>query len=169
MHRNFHGHDFDRWIDNLVARTRLPLADDDGELTEVELVDIDAMTFDGAGNIIVTLPDDTEYTLMAPDGEPLTALGVDELEVAVSLETMFSHPPVDSDSEPYLGFGTLAHIQRVVCDNSGIDATKVDPHELSARIFEHFKHEMLPLVPSLWNDMEHIMHYARPALVMSMI
>lgn len=164
VHRNFHGHDFDRWIDNLVARTRIPLAGDNGEHTAVELVDIDSMTFDGEGNVTVTLPDDTTYTLLADDGSQLLARGIDDLEARLDLTTMFSHPPVDSDSEPYLGFGTVAHIMRVVCDKSGIDATKVNAHELSARVFEHFKHEMLPLVPSLWNDMEHIMHYARPVL-----
>lgn len=166
LHRNFHGHDFDRWIDNIVARTQLQLLDDDDNRDRVSLLDIDAMSIGGTdGRVTVTLPDGTSYTLLAPDGRPIAATSLHDLSIRLDLSTMFSRPPVDSDSEPYLGFGRLAHIVRVVCDKSGIDVAKVDRHDLSARIFEHFKHEMLPLIPSLWNDMEHIMHYAEPLLI----
>ncbi|MDE6154070.1 MAG: hypothetical protein K2G21_08000 [Muribaculaceae bacterium] len=164
VHRNFHGHDFDRWVDNLVARTRLSLADEDGSRATVDLVDIDAFTFDDRGYITVTLPDETSYTLMGSDGHPLIAGSIDNLAVMLDISTMFNRPPVDSDSEPYLGFGTIAHIVRVVCERSGIDSSTVEPHQFTDRLFEHFKREMLPLIPSLWNDMEHIMHYAHPVL-----
>jgi len=164
VHRNFHGHDFDRWIDNLVAHTRLDLVDDDGNRETIELVDIDALTFNDDNTVTVTMPDGTAYTLLSHDGRPLTADAMDDINVYIDLGTMFDHPPVDSDSEPYLGFGTVAHIFRVVCEKSGIDPSKVDGQELSGKLFEHLKQEMLPLIPSLWNDMEHIMHYARPIL-----
>lgn len=167
VHRNFHGHDFDRWIDNLVARTKLPLADDDGERADIDLVEIDSMTFEPGAPVTVTLPDETVYTLLDADGHPLVADSIDRLAISLDISSMFNRPPVDSDSEPYLGFGTVAHIVRVVCDKSGIDPVKVDAAMLTDRLFAHFKLEMLPLIPSLWNDMEHVMHYARPSLALA--
>lgn len=166
LHRNFHGHDFDRWIDNLVAHTRLYISDDAGNNEEITLVDIDAMTFDSnLGIVTVTLPDETNYTLMTPGyRSPLQARSIDDLDIAVDIKGMFDKPPVDNDSDPYMGFGAIAHIVRVVCDKSGIDPAKVDAHMLSQRIFDHFRYEMLPLIPSLWNDMDHIMHYATPGI-----
>ena len=98
VHRNFHGHDFDRWVDNLVARTRLSLADEDGSRASVDLVDIDALTFDDSGYITVTLPDETSYTLIGPDGQPLIAQSIDRLAVTLDISTMFNRPPVDCDS-----------------------------------------------------------------------
>ena len=165
LHRNFHGHDFDRWIDNIVARTQLQLLDDENNRDQVALLDIDAMSMGDSGVVTVVLPDETSYTLVLPDGRELSARSLNDLEIRLDLSRMFSCPPVDSDSEPYMGFGQLAHIVRVVCDKSGIDVTKVDQHDLSGRIFEHFKNELLPLIPSLWNDMEHVMHYAEPLLI----
>lgn len=165
VRRNFHGHDFDRWIDNLVAATQLTLADDDGTTCSVQLVDIDSMAFDSdSGVVTVTLPDETTYTLLGDDGCALIAPCLNDLAISMDISRMFDHAPVDEDSEPYLGFGTLAHIVRVVADKSGIDPAKADAANLSRRLFQHFKNEMLPLVPSLWNDMEHIMHYAHPTL-----
>lgn len=164
LHRNFHGHDFDRWIDNLIAKTRIHIADEDGNIESVELVDVDSMLFDGE-TILVTLPDNTRHTLLIKGTkDPLRAASIDEIKLQVDLDSMFNHPPVDEDAEPYLGFGPLAHIVRVVCDKSGIDPVKVNCTELSERIFSHFKNEMLPLIPSMWNDMEHILHYATPTL-----
>lgn len=167
VHRNFHGHDFDRWIDNLVARTRIDLADDGGNIVTAELVDIDAMTFGCDRTVTVTLPDETRYTLVEHDsGSPLLADSIARLEIHLDISGMFDRPPVDGDSGPYLGFGTIAHVVRVVCDKNGIDMSRVNATELSERIFRHFRQEMLPLIPSLWNDMEHIMHYARPTLAL---
>ena len=165
VHRNFHGHDFDRWIDNIIARTKIDIIDDEGTVETADLVDIDALTFNSDHTVTVTLPDETSYTLAdSTDHRPLQAAGIEDLSVNLDLSTMFDRPPVDSDSEPYLGFGTIAHIVRVVCEKSGIDPSQTDAVKLSDRIFENFRNEMLPLIPSLWNDMEHIMHYARPTL-----
>lgn len=167
VHRNFHGHDFDRWIDNLVARTLLhidpPAA---GDHPTVELIDIDSIRFGNeGGEIVVTLPDDTSHRLLANDStEPLRATTVEALSVEIDLSGLFHRQPVDADSDPYMGFGLLAHVVRTVCDKSGIDPKGVDPVKLSDRIFDHFKEELLDLIPSLWNDMEHIAHYARPTL-----
>lgn len=165
VHRNFHGHDFDRWIDNIVAHTRLDIIDEEGTTETVDLIDIDSMTFNDDHTVTVTLPDETSYTLLDSDTRrPLQAGSINDISVDLDLSAMFEHPPVDSDSEPYLGFGPVAHIVRVVCDKSGITPSKVNATDLSGRIFGHFRHEMLPLIPSLWNDMEHIMHYGRPRL-----
>ncbi len=165
VHRNFHGHDFDRWIDNIVAHTRLDIIDDEGSARMIDLIDIDSLTFNDDHTITATLPDETKYTLLDSDTHrPLQADNINDISVNLDLSTMFERPPVDSDSEPYLGFGPIAHIVRVVCDKSDITPSKVNATELSDRIFAHFKHEMLPLIPSLWNDMEHIMHYGRPRL-----
>ncbi len=165
VHRNFHGHDFDRWIDNIVARTRLQLMDEDNNRDEVQLLDIDAFSITPDCYVSVTMPDETVYTLLGPDGYQLKASSLGDLALRLDLSAMFNRPPVDDDAEPYLGFGTLAHIVRVVCDKSNIDPVKAKGHELSLKIFEHFKNEMLPLIPSLWNDMEHIMNYAEPLII----
>lgn len=166
IHHNFHGHDFDRWIDNLVAATRICLLDSDGNRESVALVDIDSMTFgNNDATVTVTLPDETSYTLMDRDFiSPITAKRLEDLDIILDLKEMFGRPPVDNDSDPYMGFGAIAHIVRVVCEKSGVEPSRVDPHALSSRLFDHFGNEMLPLIPSLWNDMEHIMHYATPFL-----
>lgn len=165
LHRNFHGHDFDRWIDNLVARTALTLSSEEG-IERIDLIDIDSMTV-GADDdrIIVALPDETEYTLLTADGTaPLRAPELDRLTLSLDLANLFERAPVDADSERYMGFGMIAHVVRTVCEKSAIDPAKVDARQLSDRIFAHFKDELLPLIPSLWNDMEHILHYTHPTL-----
>lgn len=168
IHRNFHGHDFDRWIDNMVAHTRLTLAPEEpGEKPEtVELIDIDSIAFDEAtGAVEVRLPDDTAYQLMdEATGTPMVARALDELEVEIDIAGLFDRPPVDGDAERYMGFGMLAHVMRVACEKSGIDPAKVDPRRLSEQLFAHFKDELLELIPSLWNDMEHVLHYTKPRL-----
>lgn len=168
VHRNFHGHDFDRWIDNLVARTRLTVADDcdSHEIERIELVDIDSMTLgEDDDRVTVTLPDETTYTLLQADGKaPLRAASLDELTITFDLSGLFNAPPVDSDASQYMGFGMLAHIIRVVCERSGIDPAKADAADLSHKILAHFKDELTSLIPSLWNDMEHIAHYTRLTL-----
>lgn len=166
LHRNFHGHDFDRWIDNLVAKTKLKLVDEERNIETVELIDIDSVIFD-SNSVFVNLPDETRYTLLNDHGSQFVASNLEQVGIHLDLASMFDHGPVDEDSEPYLGFGPLAHIIRVVCDKSGIDPARVKADELSQRIFNHFKNEMLPLIPSLWNDMEHILHYATPVIVNS--
>lgn len=163
--RNFHGHDFDRWLDNCVAATCLPLLTADGHRRTERLVDIDSVGFDNARHLTVTLPDGTHHLLLDAGGEPLTATSLDNIDINMPLEEMFGRHPVDADSEPFQGFGVLAHIVRVVCEKSNIDPAKADARVLSQRIFDHFKDAMLPLIPALWNDMEHIEHYARPTLV----
>lgn len=168
IHRNFHGHDFDRWIDNLIARTHLPLIDDEGNTETVELVDIDSFTVGTPGaEVLVTLPDETTYTLLDRDGKPLQAHELEDLGVELDISDMFDRPPVDNDSEQYLGFGTLAQIVRVVCERSGLklEEGKMTAADLSERIFRHFRDELLPLIPSLWNDMEHIAHYAHCTII----
>lgn len=169
VHRNFHGHDFDRWIDNLVARTELLLAPEEGsnEVERIRLVDIDSMTLGESSHVVtVTLPDETSYTLLSPDGKTLLRVGeLKELSIRVDISRLFSMPPVDSDASQYMGFGMLAHIIRVVCERSGIDPKTVNPTELSRKVFAHFKDELTGLIPSLWNDMEHIAHYTTPRLV----
>ncbi len=168
IHRNFHGHDFDRWIDNLIARTKLDLHDSDGETATVELVDIDAFSIGNAdGEVLVTLPDETTYTLLDHNGNKLQAHELEDLGVELDISEMFNRPPVDSDSEQYMGFGTLAQIVRVVCERSGLklEDGKMTAADLSERIFRHFHDELLPLIPSLWNDMEHIAHYARCRII----
>ncbi|MDE5607816.1 MAG: hypothetical protein K2I64_02645 [Muribaculaceae bacterium] len=165
VHRNFHGHDFDRWIDNLVARTRLHITPAAEGHDVVELLDIDSMIFSEDSSVTVNLPDDTSHQLVDfSSGEPLRATSLDDLSVSIDLAGLFHRPPVDADSEPYMGFGMLAHVVRTVCDKSGIDPAAVDPAKLSDRIFDHFKNELLDLIPSLWNDMEHILHYCHPSL-----
>lgn len=161
VHRNFHGHDFDRWIDNIVAGTRLCLVDEEGNRKQVSLIDIASMTVDGTGPVTVTLDDDTLYRLASPGYTPVVVHDASELTPELDIENMFDKPPVDSDSEPYMGFGLLAHVVRVVADKSGMDPARVDARAFSERLFEHFKDELLSLIPSLWNDMEHIMHYAK--------
>lgn len=170
VHRNFHGHDFDRWIDNIVAHTRLDIIDDEGSASTIDLIDIDSLTFNDDHTVTVTLPDETSHTLLdSGTRHPLYAGSINDISVNLDLSAMFEYPPTDSDSEPYLGFGPVAHIVRVVCDKSGITPSKVNANELSDRIFGHFRNEMLPLIPSLWNDMEHIMHYGRPRLTGSIM
>lgn len=169
VHRNFHGHDFDRWIDNLVAQTELVLAPESGScgIDHIRLVDIDSMTIGGAGGVVtVTLPDETTYTLLESDGlTSLKVYSIDDLTIKLDISGLFDEPPVDSDASQYMGFGMIAHILRVVCERSGIDVAKVAPGELSHRLFAHFKDELLGLIPSLWNDMEHIAHYGHPRLM----
>lgn len=163
---NYHGHDFDRWVDNCVAATRLHLINDKGDERQVTLVDIDGLEFVSDGTIKVILPDETEWTLLIEQGEiPLTASSLSDLDFSMPLEEMFKYHPVDDDSEGYTGFGVLAHLIRVVCERSGIDPAVVDQRQLSERIFAHFKDELLPLIPVLWNDMEHIEHYTHPSIV----
>lgn len=168
IHRNFHGHDFDRWIDNLVARTRLALAPDepDAGAESVELIDIDSLSInEGTGTVEVILPDETTYRLLDGDGSAmLSARSLDDIDIHVDIAGLFDRPPVDSDAAPYMGFGMLAHVVRVACDKSGIDPAKVDPHKLSVQLFNHFKNELLDLIPSLWNDMEHLLHYTNPTI-----
>lgn len=168
VHRNFHGHDFDRWIDNLVARTLLDGTDARGNAVRTELIDIDSMTLgDGEGDAVdIAMPDGTAFRLLdAATGAPLATPEIDALDIAVDLAGLFDRPPVDADSERYMGFGLLAHILRVACERTGIDPARVDARLLSERIFAHFKDEMLPLIPSLWNDMEHLLHYTHPRIV----
>ena len=167
IHRNFHGHDFDRWVDNLIARTRLTLLDSEWNVEHVDLVDTDSMTIGNPDSeITVTLPDETEYTLVDDENNPIKADTVEDLSLIMDISHMFDRPPVDNDAEQYLGFGTLAQIVRVVCDRTGlkVDDGRMSPQELSERIFNHFQKELLPLIPSLWNDMEHIAHYANPEI-----
>ncbi len=166
IHRNFHGHDFDRWIDNLVARTRLHVEPGVAGHDIIELLDIDSIAFDGSdAGVTVILPDDTTHRLLTSDSrERVRATSLDDLAVSIDLAGLFHRPPVDNDSEPYMGFGLLAHVVRTVCDKSGIDPTAVDPVKLSDRIFDHFKNELLEHIPSFWNDMEHILHYCHPEL-----
>lgn len=164
IHRNFHGHDFDRWIDNLIARTSLSLLGEDGEVKEVELVDIDSLEIGYRdGEVAVVLPDETRGTLLDDAGVPAHAESLEELGVVLDISDMFDMPPVDSDAEQYLGFGTLAQIVRVVCERSGLrlEDGKMSAADLSERIFRHFSDELVALIPSLWNDMEHVAHYAR--------
>ena len=165
VHRNFHGHDFDRWIDNLVARTRLYVSPAAAGHGAIELLDIDSMTFEPGEPVAVTLPDETTHTLLtAPMGDPLAASSLDELSIGIDLAGLFHKAPVDADAEPYMGFGLLAHVVRTVCEKSGIEPSKVDPVKLSDRIFDHFKNELLEHIPSFWNDMEHILHYCHPEI-----
>lgn len=167
IHRNFHGHDFDRWVDNLIARTRLTLRDSEQNIEHIDLVDIDSVTIGNPdGEVIITLPDETDYILVNDDNEPIKANSLDDLKLHLDISYMFDRPPVDNDAEQYLGFGTLAQIVRVVCERTGlkIDDERMSAQELSERIFNHFHKELLPLIPSLWNDMEHIAHYAKPEI-----
>ncbi|MDE6085040.1 MAG: hypothetical protein K2G40_01385 [Muribaculaceae bacterium] len=167
IHRNFHGHDFDRWIDNLVARTRINLSDQEGNIEHIDLVDIDSMTIsDNNDEVIITLPDETEYVLVDNENRPVKAEKLEDLHLSLDISHMFDRPPVDNDAEQYLGFGTLAQIVRVVCERTGLKVNdeRMSPQELSERIFRHFNNELLPLIPSLWNDMEHIAHYGKPEI-----
>lgn len=160
VHNNFHGHDFDRWIDNMVAKVRLPL--DGGGV--VSLVEIDSFTI-AEGRVIVTLPSEKEHLLLeSPDGAPMVVNRLEDLSIALDIAVMFEHPAVDDDADPYEGFGALARIVRVVSEKTGMDLAQVNAHDFSEKLLKHFGQEMLPLIPSLWNDMEHIYHFGRPRL-----
>lgn len=166
--KNFHGHDFDRWIDNMIASTSLLLQDDNKEITEINLIDIDCINInEETGETTVVLPNETIYRLMAKTGETdrheMKLHSLEEMSVSLDLSGV-SYDAVTDDNEPYQGFGGLAHVFRVVCEKSSINPTSVNAAKLSDKIFELLKFELLPLIPSLWNDMEIIYDTVRAEL-----
>lgn len=168
--KNFHGHDFDRWIDNMIASTPVFIEDEEGDITKVTLVDIDSMVIDAvSGKVTITLPDETSYRAVIPVDsthyEQMMLKTLDDLSVSLDLPAVERLFTPNEDNEIYEGFGQVAHIVRLIAEKSGIDINRVDRAVLSKKLFEVFKFELLPLIPSIWNDMEVIYDTVTPQLV----
>lgn len=166
--RNFHGHDFDRWIDNMIADIPLYLKDDD-EICKVKLIDIDCISINlTTCEVSVTLPDETTYAMLFIDStgnyKPLMLKNIEELTIHLDIAPVYSLFTPNEDNENYDGFGSIAHLIRVVCEKSNTTPDSVDKYMLSNKIFNVFKFELLPLIPSIWNDMEVIYDTVKPQL-----
>lgn len=166
--KNFHGHDFDRWIDNLVASATLTIEDDENEASEIKLIDIDSIRINPDGDTTVMLPDETVYNVInITDGisrQKVSINSVQQLDISLDLKNIISQAANNEDEEEYQAFGSLAHVVRVVCEKNSINPAEIDGRRLSEKIFEIFKFELLPLIPSLWNDMEIIYDTVTPVL-----
>lgn len=166
--KNFHGHDFDRWIDNLVASATLAIEDDENEASEIKLIDIDCIRIVPDGDTTVMLPDETVYNIInITDGisrQKVSINSIQQLDISLELKNIISQTANNEEDEAYQAFGSLAHVVRVVCEKNSINPCDIDCRRLSEKIFEIFKFELLPLIPSLWNDMEIIYDTVTPIL-----
>ncbi len=147
---NYHGDDFDRWVDNMVSATHVYLKPDGAEeVCDTCLSDILEITLNSDKTVSATLFDETSASAVNSDGSPLTADNVESLCLAIDLDYGRQSSPLKSLEYLASLFYRAGRSMKMNICNSNRDRF-IDP------IFNFFKFDMVRLVPELLGDLEQI-------------
>ena len=140
------GKDFDLWVDDMVATASIFLSDGISDPFEAQLIDVEQIRIDEQRNVIATV-DGCDYYVFSAAGEPLKSDNIQDL--AIDIETIGTF----SDDERPDTLDYLASIFIRAAMSMKMQVSNANAPHLSSTIYNVFREELLPFIPSLLEDL----------------
>lgn len=138
------GRYFDIWVDDMVAKTRLHVNKGDNGAV-VRLIDVACMKFLESGEVYAHV-DGVEHLVTDEHGFPLRAYSPDDLALEIETSNTF-----DSEFPETLEYLASFFIRAAAGLKTEVNNTAAP--RLADMLFDHFKFDLVPLVPDLFEDL----------------
>jgi len=148
--QNSYGSDFDIWLDNMASKCVVGLRDGD-RLESVPLINIVEMIFTPDKEVFAVLGDGRELRVMSgvsESAEPMAAASPEDFGLAIETDYCGSEPLEDIEG--------LASLFIRAGSAIGVDISNENRPLFENRIYDHFKFDLVPMLPYLLEDLETI-------------